>query len=62
MRLRCQPPGDKTIKPGPAAHRPELCPHTAYSSKKGSPAFSFGTRHNEYSVAPIFADCDIICA
>ncbi|XP_067949505.1 ciliary microtubule associated protein 1A-like [Watersipora subatra] len=56
MRLRCAPPGDKTVKPGPASHRPELCP-----PKKSAPAFSFGSRHHEYSVSPIFADCDMIC-
>lgn len=50
-------PGDKTRIPGPAAHRHEDCPHTAYSYKKGAPAYSFGTRHNEYSVAPNFAEC-----
>lgn len=61
MRPRCEPPGDKTQKPGPAAYKLENCPHTAWSYKKGAPAFSFGQRHHEYAVAPIFADCEIIC-
>ena len=61
MRQRCEPPGDKTKKQGPAAHRHEDCPHTAYSTKKGAPQYSFGVRHHEYTVAPIFDDCDVVC-
>ena len=58
MRPRCEQPGDKTQKPGPDAHKHEDCPHTAYSMKKSGPSFSFGRRHHEYSVTPVFADCE----
>lgn len=51
MTARNNAPGDRTLKPGPGAHRPELC----YATFKRQPSFHFGQRWSEY-VAPLIVD------
>jgi len=46
-------PGDKTVKPGPGAHRPE----NVYVNTPDAPAFSMGIRHSDY-VAPLIIRYD----
>uniref|UniRef100_A0A8C9TPD7 Ciliary microtubule associated protein 1A n=1 Tax=Scleropages formosus TaxID=113540 RepID=A0A8C9TPD7_SCLFO len=45
-------PGDKTQKPGPAAHYPEKVTFTRHTA----PSFSFGVRHSEFITPLIVKD------
>lgn len=51
MNARNYAPGDRTLKPGPGAHRPEMF----WVHRKKAPSFHFGIRHSEY-IAPLIVD------
>ena len=44
-------PGDRALKPGPGAHRPE----NVVITKRSAPVIGFGIRHSEY-LAPLISD------
>ncbi|OWK09982.1 ODF3 [Cervus elaphus hippelaphus] len=53
MAARVEPPGDKTLKPGPGAHSPEKVTMT----KPCAPVVSFGIKHSDY-MTPLVVDVE----
>ncbi|ELK07444.1 Outer dense fiber protein 3 [Pteropus alecto] len=53
MAARVEPPGDKTLKPGPGAHSPEKVTMT----KPCAPIVTFGIKHSDY-MTPLVVDVD----
>ncbi|KAI4530324.1 hypothetical protein MJG53_017126 [Ovis ammon polii x Ovis aries] len=53
MAARVEPPGDKTLKPGPGAHSPEKVTMT----RPCAPVVSFGIKHSDY-MTPLVVDVD----
>ncbi|ELV12633.1 Outer dense fiber protein 3 [Tupaia chinensis] len=53
MAARVEPPGDKTLKPGPGAHSPEKVTLT----KPCAPVVTFGIKHSDY-MTPLVVDIE----
>ncbi|KAB1251498.1 Outer dense fiber protein 3 [Camelus dromedarius] len=53
MAARVEPPGDKTLKPGPGAHSPEKVTMT----KPCAPIVTFGIKHSDY-MTPLVVDVE----
>ncbi|OBS70896.1 hypothetical protein A6R68_00565, partial [Neotoma lepida] len=51
MAARVEPPGDKTLKPGPGAHSPEK----VFLNKPCAPIVTFGIKHSDY-MTPLVVD------
>nr|KAF6398518.1 outer dense fiber of sperm tails 3 [Molossus molossus] len=53
IAARVEPPGDKTLKPGPGAHSPEKVTLT----KPCAPIVTFGIKHSDY-MTPLIVDLE----